>query len=118
MRDLPQSGSPASQGCSTELRYNNIEKKKNDDNGYGESLGVLPPHLSPGSPCTAPEGRCLVRHIVGFVDQELDAFTPTKDLFDILDHDIFDLIEFGLGTCDLVLRGRGIVRVHEGGYDG
>ena len=57
-------------------------------------------------------------HVVGLVDQQLDALAAAQDLLDVLHHDVFDLVELGLGARDLVLRGRGVVGVHERGDDG
>lgn len=53
-----------------------------------------------------------MRHGIGLVNEKLDALASAENLFDVLDHDIFDLIEFGLGACDFVLWGGGVVSVH------
>ena len=65
-------------------------------------------------PRTSPERGRLRRHRVRLVDEELNALAAAKYLLDVLDHDIFDVVELCLGARNLVDGRVGVVRMHEG----
>ena len=102
----------------TKLRNQDIQQHQEDDDGEREHLAILPPHLSPHCPCTTTECGRLCSHGVSLVDEELDAFAAGEDLFDVFDHDVFDVVEFGLGARCLVDGRGGVVGVDEGGDSG
>ena len=81
-------------------------------------LAIPPPHLASHAPGATSECCRLVCHSVGFIDEELDALASTQDLFDVLHHDVLDLVELRLGTCQVVGGWTRVVGVHELGDGG
>jgi hypothetical protein len=66
---------------------------QSDEEAETEDALVLPPHLSSHGACPTTEGRCLARHVIRLVDEELDAFPAAEDLLYVLDHDVLYLGE-------------------------
>ena len=80
-------------GCADEIdQDNDCEPAKRD------KFRVLPPHPPPDSSTTLPEGARLGGEVIGLVNEEVEPFATGQDLFDILDHDVFDVLDFGLGV--------------------
>lgn len=108
----------APQRCPTELSHQDIQQQQDHKNQQRHNLALLPPHLSSYRPGTAPERGRLGSHVIGLVDEELDAFATAKDLFDVFDHNVFDVVEFCLGAGDFVGGWGCVVGVHERGDRG
>lgn len=102
----------------TKLSHQDIQQEQADQHRQGHNLAILPPHLSSYRSGAASECGRLGSHGVGFVEEELDAFAAAENLFDVFDHDVFDLVEFCLGAGDFVDGWGGVVGVHEGGDRG
>jgi hypothetical protein len=100
------------------LSHQDIQQHQDHQDRQGRHLALLPPHLSSCRAGAAPERSGLCGHGVGLVDEELDAFAPAEDLFDVFDHDVFDVVELCLGAGDFVDGRGGVVGVHEGGEGG
>jgi len=86
-----------------------------EDDRKCHDLFLFPPHSSSDAPCTSSEDRRLTCHDVRLVNQKFDAFPSTQNLLHILDHDIFDRIEFCLGLCERVGGWRCVIGVQQGG---
>jgi len=96
-----------------ELRNDDPNKNKGNDDAQGQDTGVLPPHLPPDSSRTTPECRCLTRHVVGLIYEQFYAFATAENLLHVLDHDVLHLGELVLSIGELVCGRVGVVRVHE-----
>ena len=70
--------------------------------GEDKYFGVFPPHLASRCPGTSPECGRLTCHDVRLIDEQLYSLTPAEDLLNILDHDIFHMIELILSTSKLI----------------
>ena len=64
---------------------------QSDEDAETENALVFPPHLASHRAGTTTEGRCLARHGVRLVHQQLDALPAAQDLLDVLDHDVLHL---------------------------
>lgn len=89
-----------------------------DRNTQQHDLLVPPELLAAHRPCSPPERRCLVRHLVRLVDEQLDALATGQDLLDVLHHDVLNLRKLALRALELVDGRGGVVRVHELRDDG
>src|SRR6267154_5296007 len=92
----------ALQASPTELSNNNIQKYQRNQDAQRQYLGILPPHLAPHGPRTAPECGGLRGHGIGLIYEQLDALTTAQDLLDVLDHDVLDVVELCLSAGDFV----------------
>jgi len=55
----------------------------------------------------------LIRHVIGLIYEQLNAFTTAEDLLHVLNHDVLHLGELVLGIGKLISGRVGVVRVHE-----
>jgi len=101
------------EASTTELCDDDPNENNKDDDAQTKDTGILPPHLSPDSPCTTPERRCLAGHVIGLINEQLNAFATAEDLLHVLNHDVLHLGELVLGIGELISGWGGVVGVHE-----
>jgi len=97
----------------TELRDDDPNENNGNNDAQGQDAGVLPPHLPPDSSRTAPERRCLTRHIIGLIYEQLYALSAAEDLLHVLYHDVLYLGELVLSIGKFIGGWVSVVRVHE-----
>jgi hypothetical protein len=93
--------------------HEEVSTYNSDDDAQCQDAGVLPPHLSPDIPRATPKRRCLVRHVVGPIYEQLNSLATTEDLLHILNHDVLHLGQLVLGIGELIGGWVGVVGMHE-----
>ena len=101
------------QSSTTELRKDDPKDYQNDHATQHQDLRVLPPHLTPHCPCASSKSGCLTCHMICLIHQKLYPLATAQDLFDVLDHDVFDLVQLVLRTLQLIFRGCSVVGPQE-----
>jgi len=84
---------------STELSYKDPEDENANNNAQSQNSGIFPPHLPSDCSRASPERGRLASHVVSFVNKQFNPFASIEDLFDVLDHDVFDLSQILLSIC-------------------
>lgn len=82
-------------------------------NAQPHDLFILPPHLSTHLSGAPTECCGLSRHYICLVNEKLNPLAPAQNLFHVLHHDIFDLVQFSLCPRKFISRRGSIIRMHQ-----
>lgn len=80
-------------------------------NAQGQDLLIPPKHLSACGFRAPPERQTLAGHGVRLIDEQLDPLATREDLFDVVDHDVLDLVQL----CLRLVQRIGVLRRGGGG---
>lgn len=88
-----------------------IQNERNDDGHHGAASYLLPIHMSPQRAAVRLESECLLGQFVASVHQQFDLFPALQNAFDVLDHDILDIVDLTLDRPNVVDRTVSLVRI-------